>query len=419
MSVVSCGIDFGTTNSTIAVAGHNQLPELVLLANKKYTIPSTVFYASDKPYPLFGDEANEAYMVGIEGRFMRSLKRVLGTDLMNAGTIINGKSRKFEHILAQFIQSLKEQAENQIQTELKKVVMGRPVHFRDNDTKGDQKAEDELRNIAQMIGFEEIYFQFEPIAAAFAHEDKLEKEALACVVDVGGGTSDFTIIRLGKNLQHKTNRSDDILASSGVRIGGNDFDKDLSLKCFMPAFGFQTTYGNQNLNVPSSQYFELSEWSKVNSAYTYQNCKIVNEVLANAHSPKLYERLKDILAKESGHKILAEVENAKINLTDNEENLIQLPYVIGKPEIRTTKMKFEQSIQKDVDKVAKSLQQCLSEAGVKAEQISLVILTGGSTEIPLIQQTIYRIFPQATFSQENKLASVGLGLAFDSQRRFS
>lgn len=419
MSVVSCGIDFGTTNSTIAVAGHHQLPELVLLANNKYTIPSTVFYAVDKPFPFFGDEANEAYMNGIEGRFMRSLKRVLGTDLMNAGTIINGKSRKFEHILAQFIQSLKEQAENQIQTELKKVVMGRPVHFRDNDPKGDQKAEEELRNIAQMVGFEEIYFQFEPIAAAFAHEDKLEKEALACVVDVGGGTSDFTIIRLGKNLQHKTNRSDDILASSGVRIGGNDFDKDLSLKCFMPSFGFQTTYGKQNLNVPSSQYFELSEWSKVNSAYTYQNRKIVNEVLANAHRPELYERLKDILAKESGHKILAEVETAKINLTDNEENLTHLPYVIGKPEIRTTKKKFEQSIQKDIDKVAKSLQQCLNEAGVKAEQISLVILTGGSTEIPLIQQTMYNIFPQAVFSQENKLASVGLGLAFDSLRRFS
>lgn len=418
MSVVSCGIDFGTTNSTIAVAGHQAEPELIRLANNKYTLPSTIFYAADKPYPLFGDEADEAYMNGTEGRFMRSLKRVLGTDLMKGGTIINGKSRKFENILAQFIKSLKEQAENHIQADLKKVVMGRPVHFRDNDPAGDKKAEAELRNIAHSVGFEEIFFQFEPIAAAFAHEDKLEKEALACVIDVGGGTSDFTVIRLGKSLQQKIDRSDDILASTGVRIGGNDFDKDLSLKCFMPAFGFQTTYGKQNLNVPSSQYFELSEWSKVNSAYSFQNLKIVNEVLANSHQPELYKRLKDILVKESGHKLLAEVEKSKIALTDNNEVTVSLPYIADSPVIKADKKHFEQSIAKDVGKVADTLRQCLKEAGVKAEEISLVILTGGSTEIPLIEQTMRNIFPEATFSQENKLASVGLGLAFDSQRRF-
>lgn len=419
MSVVSCGIDFGTTNSTIAVAGHQSHPELVRLKNNKFTIPSTIFYSAEKPHPLFGDEANSAYTNGVEGRFMRSLKRVLGTDLMNAGTVINGHNRKFENILAQFVKSLKNEAEAQIATDLTKVVMGRPVHFRDNDPQGDKKAEAQLRDIALAVGFEEIHFQFEPIAAAFAHENNLEQEALAFVIDVGGGTSDFTVIRLGKNLQHKLDRSDDILASHGVRIGGNDFDKDLSLKCFMPALGLHTTYGPQNLPVPTSQYFELSEWSKVNSAYTYKNLKIINEVLANAHQPEKYQRLKDVLTKESGHKILAEVENAKINLTDHEDIRLNFPYVIGNPEILADKKSFEQSIQRDVDKVSQSLNHCLNEAGVKTEDISLVILTGGSTEIPLIQQTMYHIFPHATFSEENKLASVGLGLAFDSQRRFA
>lgn len=418
MSAISAGIDFGTTNSTIAVAGRKDYPELVRLSNHKVTIPSTIFYPIDQPQALFGEEADSAYLIGQEGRFMRSLKRVLGTDLMSAGTTINGKTRKFENILSQFIGNLKTQAENFAGTSITKVVMGRPVHFRDNDASGDLKAENELRNIAQSVGFTEIYFQYEPIAAAFAHENKLTSEVLACVVDIGGGTSDFTIIRLGPNLANKKERADDILASTGVRIGGNDFDKDLSLKCFMPAFGYQSTYGEKNLFVPSSQYFELAEWSKVNTAYNYKNLKIINEVLACAHQPDLYSRLKDILLKETGHKILHEVEQAKINLTSEDEIIAKLAYISGEPEILAKKTDFEQSIHGDVYKISASLALCLQNAGVKAEEIGLVVLTGGSTEIPLVAKTMHQLFPQATFSAENKLASVGLGLAFDSRRRF-
>lgn len=187
----------------------------------------------------------------------------------------------------------------------------------------------------------------------------------------------------------------------------------------MPSFGYRTTYGPQNLFVPSSQYFELAEWSRINAAYTYKNLKIVNEVLSNAHQPELYARLRDILLRETGHKILNEVEQVKIALTDKPEVRQILDYIAGKPEVKAVREAFDASIGKDVGKISASLRECLKLAAVKAEDVGLVILTGGSTEIPLINQTVRNIFTCAAFSSGNKLSSVGLGLAYDGRRRFS
>lgn len=147
MSSVSAGIDFGTTNSAVAVSVGGAVPRLVSFDGKP-TIPSALFYPDDKSGVLFGEQALQAYLSGREGRFMRSLKRVLGTDLMTVGTTVNGRPRRFENILAQFVSYLKNTAENNLQAEISKVVMGRPVHFRDNDAAGDARAENELENIA-------------------------------------------------------------------------------------------------------------------------------------------------------------------------------------------------------------------------------------------------------------------------------
>lgn len=419
MSHIFCGIDFGTSNSSIAVAGPEQSPVLVPVENNKPTIPSTIFYQNGKNAPLFGSEAVNAYINGEQGRLMRSLKRVLGTDLMNSGTILNGKSVKFENILSQFIKNLKDKAQALHDCEAASVVMGRPVHFRDNDAKGDARAEAELTSVAKAVGFQNIVFQFEPIAAAYAHEVNIPDEKLACVVDIGGGTSDFTIIRIGRKLQSKADRSDDILASAGIRIGGNDFDKNLTIKAFMPELGLKTTYGDKNLFVPSSQYFDLAEWSKVNSVYSYQNKRTIQQVLAEAHEAAKYKRLLELVEKEQGHHLLGEAEKAKINLTDNDEYQVCLDFLDDKPLVHTFKTAFEDAINENVMKISASLKECLHQAGITSETVELIVLTGGSTEIPFVQQELCRLFRNAVVSGENKLSSVGLGLAYDSLRKFA
>lgn len=419
MSEVFCGIDFGTSNSSIAIASSQKSPMLVRLEGKSSVIPSAIFYENGTSYPYLGMAAMNAFVQGREGRLMRSLKRVLGTDLMNSGTYLNGKTVKFENVLAQFISHLKQRAEEQSESNTSSVVMGRPIHFRDNDPKGDKQAEKELMEIAIKAGFKNVVFQYEPIAAAFAHEKYVEGEELACVIDIGGGTSDFSIIRIGKQRIALQDRRSDLLASSGVRIGGNDFDKDLCLNSFMPVLGYKTTYGAKNLPVPSSQYFDLAEWSKVNSVYSYSNRKIITEVLSNAHQPQLYGRLLEVINKECGHNVLNKVEKIKIELTDRSEASTTLGFLNAKPQISVLRSHLENAISQDVFRIGKSIEDCLKQAQIKAEQVGMIVLTGGSTEIPYVRQQLCSYFPHAEISDSDKLSSVGLGLAYDSLRRFA
>ncbi len=132
-------------------------------------------------------------------------------------------------MIAYYVGAVKRRAEQAIGRELRHIVHGRPVHFVDNAPDADRKAERVLRDIAREVGLNEVTFQFEPIAAALDYERQISAEEIALIADVGGGTSDFSIVRLGPRRHGKVDRSGDILANDGIRIGGTDFDRQLSL----------------------------------------------------------------------------------------------------------------------------------------------------------------------------------------------
>lgn len=415
--MISCGIDFGTSNSSIALSDHGTV-SLVPVERNQFTIPSALFYQHKIHQPFFGREAAELFFARKEGRFMRSLKRVLGTDLMKHGTSVNGRVMKFENIIASFLDNLKTKAEAFSEQPLERVVMGRPVHFMDGNPSGDKRAQEELEKIARQIGFKEIAFQLEPIAAAFAHEVNVGEERLALVADLGGGTSDFTVIRLSNQYMHKVDRSSDILANTGMRIGGNDFDKDLSLKAIMPALGYGSTYGTKNLEVPIKPYHDLAEWSRVNLLYTVKLRAQVRQILYEAHDKRKYERLVTILEQETGHAVLAATEETKIALTSDNHYFTPLDFIEEGLRIPIQRTLFEESIREHVQRIEDTAKECLHQAQVGEKQIDLVILTGGTTEIPAVQNIFKRLFPSAALAEENKLSSVGLGLAYDSQYKF-
>ncbi|MDE1153418.1 MAG: Hsp70 family protein [Micavibrio sp.] len=411
-----CGIDFGTSNSAIA-APHNNNIRLLPVEGDSATLPSAIFYAASRT-PTYGRQAQKLFFEGEEGRFMRSLKRILGTSLMAQGTVVNGKIKKFEDIIGDFIRHLKTGAEKSGGQTLDSVVMGRPVHFIDHDPGADGRAEDELAAIARAQGFKDVLFQFEPIAAAFAHEQNVAKEKLALVVDIGGGTSDFTVIRVCRDYAAKDDRSGDILGNAGVRVGGNDFDKGFSLACFMPAFGSKSTYGGKRLHVPASPFHELSEWSKVNFLYTPRNRKMLDDILAESHSPKKFGRFVNAVEREIGHRILATVEEAKITLTAATAHDADLNFVESDFHLPLTREAFDASAEVSVEKIGQAMDECLAGANVTADKIEIIILTGGPTETPLLKNLVRTRFPAAEISEENKLSSVALGLGFDSQRKF-
>lgn len=153
-------------------------------------------------------------------------------------------------------------------------------------------------------------------------------------------------------------------------------------------------------------------------AYTYQNKKIINEVLTEAHNPEKYIRLLELYEQEAGHKLLCLVEDAKIKLSNQPQVTTILNFLSGKPQIQSSEEVFNISVMSDLSKVKNSVKECLHQAQISIEKIDLIILTGGSTEIPIVKNELCKIFPNAEISAKDKLTSVGLGLAYDGYHYF-
>lgn len=414
--MLACGIDFGTSNSAVAV-GKNGHVSLSPVENDSVTLPSALFYPPAKP-PVYGRQAIAHFTEGEDGRFMRSLKRMLGTTLMNFGTIVNDKPRRFDEIIGGFVRHLKLKAEAHAGDSIEAVVMGRPVHFVDGDPGADYAAEEQLTRIAREAGFKHIVFQFEPIAAAFAHERKLTSEKLALVVDIGGGTSDFTVIRLSPERMNDTQRYQDILGNAGTRIGGNDFDKDLSLAAFMPHLGYKTTYSKRHLDVPLSWFHDFSEWSKINFLYTPKFKSEIDTVLRESNARDLFARFTKAVHEEKGHRILSSVEKTKISLSTDDQTHCPLDFIEHDLGITAKRHTLEEAIAIRLSGIAATMRECIAQSNIRAEDINLVVLTGGPADMPAIKHLILSTFPNAAISEEEKLSSVGLGLGHDSVRRF-
>lgn len=414
-----CGIDFGTSNTALSVVSDQSDVRLVNLEGQSQTIPSAIFFGAEDHGVLFGRAAISAYKARDEGRFMRSFKRALGTSLMSEGTTVGYKRLQFDEIIANFVSHVKSTAEAQTGDELEQVVVGRPVHFVDGSDEKNRQAQSQLEGIFKKSGFKDVRFQFEPIAAAFAHEAKLDdKEYMAVVLDIGGGTSDFSVIKLSQRYVNKPSRADDVLANTGIRIGGNDFDRKLSLQEFMPLLGMGTLMKDRGLTFPTAPFFDLSEWSKIQFMYAPKYKRQLLDTCRGAQEKDKIDRLVRVVEREQGHYLLGHVEDAKIALSADAATTTDLSFIENGLQLDITRSSFETAIADECEKIRAYTQECLKQAGVKGEDIDLVILTGGGTGIPAVQEVAKTEFPNARVSSENMLASVGLGLAYDASRTF-
>ncbi|MGH1376220.1 MAG: Hsp70 family protein [Alphaproteobacteria bacterium] len=425
------GIDFGTSNTIAATASDVENPRLVALEDGKETLPSALFFVSPEdqeegvPAILYGRRAIAAYLEdGYEGRFMRSPKKVLGTPTFKQGTGGIGKRANFQSIISGFLKHVKDVSEGDAGACLDNVVLGRPVNFT-HDPKMNVVAEGELRACAKDAGFKDISFQFEPIAAAFAHERHVTGRKRALVADLGGGTSDFTVIELSRDYMALSDRTQHVLGNSGVRIGGTDFDGRLSMRSFMGVLGKGEMYlppmRDSAMDMPLYLYTRISDWARAFEAYSAESVKLAQDALrymvTDAGCVKI-ERLLDVLQNRRAHQILHSVEMAKITLTHSDVAHCPLNFLLGQPSIDVAKAEFEDAVAVDVQNISKSLDECLVQAQVQHDDIDLVILTGGSTELPIVQSAIQARFPHAVLSQGNRLDSVGLGLAIEASRRY-
>lgn len=423
-SSLACGIDFGTSNSTVGWSRPDQAAGtsfLLPLEDEKLTLPSVVFFHAEDAHVSYGRAGLADYLAGYEGRLMRSLKSLLGTSMIDDHTEVAGRALPFRALLAQFIGELKRRADDAAGQIFTRAVLGRPVFFVDDDAAADKQAENTLAEIAHSVGLKDIAFQYEPIAAAFDYESQIAAgagEELVLVVDIGGGTSDFALVRLGFERARQHDRRDDILASGGVHIGGTDFDKYLSLASVMPTLGLGSLLQG-GLEIPSAQFFNLSTWHTINLAYTKKSWAQITELHRSALERDKLERLQNLVRERSGHWLAMQVETAKIALSDAPECVMDLGRIAPGETLTLQRSDFDLAIGGLVGKVEATVSALLVDAGIRADQVDTVFFTGGSSGVPLLRAQIAALLPLARAVEGDRFGSIGAGLALDAARKFT
>lgn len=412
----ACGVDFGTSNSTVGWVAPGR-SVLLPLEDGKATLPSVVFFNADDDEVSYGRAALAGYLAGYEGRLMRSLKSLLGTSLIDGQTEVGGRALPFRLLLSHFIGEVKRRAEREAGREFSSAVFGRPVFFIDDSADADKLAEDTLAQIAHAVGFKDVSFQYEPIAAAFDYESQIRSEELVLIADIGGGTSDFSLVRLSPERARKTERREDILATGGVHIGGTDFDKYLSLSSVMPLLGYQTLMNNDSA-IPSSYYFNLATWHTINLAYTKKIWTQLADVVRDAREPAKLARLQKLIDDRAGHWLAMKVEEGKIALSDASSHTLDLDRLAPPETVVLQRAGFEESIMHLVASIDSTVLKLLADAGVSPEAVDTVFFTGGSSGVRMLRERIGALLPKARKVEGDLFGSIGAGLALDAVRKY-
>lgn len=411
-----CGIDFGTSNTTVALAGDGAA-RLIALEGDSPTIPSAVFWQPDAA-PLFGRAAIAAYISGEEGRLMRGLKSTLGSGMIDERTVVSGRAVTFRDVLSSLINHLFGHVQTQAPG-LTQTVLGRPVHFIDGDAGADLAAQNALEALARAAGFTEVSFQFEPIAAALQYEAGIAAEELVLIVDIGGGTSDVSLVRVSPTRARAADRGEDILGNGGIRLGGTDFDRVLSMSEVMPNLGHGSTLNGGKALVPNHFFLDLATWHRINSLYTPKKAQELKHLMADVDRADLVGRLSHVIATHAGHALAMEVEATKIALSDAPAHRMALKPLTEGPNPIATRERFEAALQSGLSRISILIQDVMTQSGLKPADIGTVFMTGGSSGLPALHALVAQVCPGVPIATGDMLGSVGAGLALEARRRFA
>ena len=425
-----CAVDFGTSNSAIAVPSADAGMSLVTLEAGQVTMPTAVFYrveglaGHEPPERIYGRAALAAYLEGQEGRLMRSMKSILGSTLADQSTDVGeGRAVRYRDVIAGYLQRLKTLAEERTGAPLERAVLGRPVFFVDGDPLRDAQAQQALEDAARACGLTEVSFQFEPIAAALDFEQTTDHEALVLVADIGGGTSDFSLVRVGPQRRERLDRRDDILANHGVHIAGTDFDRQVELAAILPACGYRAlgptrADGAPPREVPSRVYFDLATWHLINTVYTAPRRAELQRMKSFYGQPEHHRRLMQVVDERLGHALLTRAEDAKIAVAEGGSASIDLALLAPGLQVPFDAAQALEALDADLDRIAQAVDVTLQMAGVSSEAVEVVYFTGGSTGFAPLTRRIGQRVPAARAVHGDRNASVANGLGVHARRLF-
>ena len=407
------GIDFGTSNSAAAGPAGPGAAQPLMLEGTAPALPPAIFFNAEARGAHLGRDAVAQYLTGADGRLMRSLKSLLGSALLLEKTEVNGQAMSFQEIIGTFLKEIVARAHAQTGATADRVVLGRPVHFVDDDPTRDALAQDMLLQAAHTAGLRNVSFQLEPLAAAFDYEQRLDRETLVLVADIGGGTSDFTVVRLGpERVQRGGDRSADILATRGLHIGGTDFDQKLSLEQAMPLLGFRHI-GPQQREVPSAVFFDLATWHMIHWRYVPRALREAQALRDNYSDLGLHQRLMTVLNERLGHHLANDVEQAKIATSHTGDTAeLNLDYVEAGLSTTLSATSLTQHLNAHLTRVVQCAQDCVRDAGLTSGALDAIYLTGGSSALTPFQRALQAAFVGTPLVEGDLFGGVAAGLVY-------
>jgi hypothetical chaperone protein len=414
--MATLGIDFGTSNTAAGIAVDG-VPQLIALEAEAQTLPTAVFFDFEAKEMRIGAAASDALLAGAEGRYMRGLKSLLGTRLMRERRVLLGERLDFIDIVARFLATVKSRAEAATGSRFDAVLSGRPVRFHSADGARDAQALTDLREAYGRAGFDHVDFMNEPEAAALANRAALQPGDLGLVVDIGGGTSDFTLFR------QRGNDEIDILASHGIRLGGTDFDRWLSIGRVMPQLGMGSeirhAFGGDTHLAPNAIFNDLATWAKIPFLYGPDTRKAAADLYKFAEHPKRLARLIKVLDEELGHDLAFAVEAGKIRANGagaegDAEPVIDVSMLKPRATLPLPRDWMRKRLSKQAEKIGAAAEATLDDAGIEAAAVDRLIFVGGSSLMEVVEAALRARFPRAELHRGAALTAIVEGLALSS-----
>ena len=417
------GIDFGTTNSAIAVtdeAGHPRLARFATPGGTTDTFRSSLYF---EPWATRGALGADGIVAGPEairryraaspkGRFIQSLKTYLG-DGSFTGTLIGGKHRSIEELIGLILQRLLAAGAEALGPLPSRAVVGRPVHFTAaRSGKDDERAVGRLRRAFAIAGITDVVFEYEPVAAAYAYRQRLEKPATVLIGDFGGGTSDFSIL----SLPPATSGADGItiLGSDGLAIGGDRFDQLIVRHAVAPQLGKGSEYvspPDKVLPTPEWVYAKLERWHHLSFLKSPATIAMLERVQHTSTAPAAIAALLHLVDEDLGYELHEQVNATKSTLSA--ELAAAFHFELSPVSItwEATRDEFDTFLADDLAEIEACVSGLLSRAAVDSVAIDTVFLTGGSSYVPAVRRIFERRFVNATITGGEELTSVATGLA--------
>lgn len=410
------GIDFGTTNSALSIYRNEQV-EIVNIdeLNPNSSLMRSVLYFNEDNEIFAGHQAINNYVgEGAAGRFMQSIKTFLPNRSFES-TEIFGKKYGIDDLVAIILRKIKARGEAYVGCQVDSVVLGRPVVFSEDPEK-DALAERRLENAARKAGFRNIWFQLEPVAAALAFEESLpaDTEKLVLIGDFGGGTSDFTVIRVKGGAFARADRRSDVLSLGGVYTAGDKFDSQIMWDKIAKYFGRGVKYkgmGKEELfDIPHSLIYTLCQWHRIPLLRARKTREQIRLIKHAATDRVAIENLEHLISDNYGFFLFQSIEKAKCELSQLERTTISFKErdLVITEEI--TRAEFESINAENLSRIANCIDEVIARSGITHSKIDTVFLTGGTSRIPMIRNLFVERFGSEKLENRDAFTSVVHGL---------